>query len=282
MKQYLDLLQDILDNGEEKDDRTGVGTLSVFGRQIRFDLRSSFPAVTTKKLAWKAVVSELLWFIEGSGDEGRLREILYGDREAKTDHGVYKKTIWSDNANAPYWQPKAEYPGDLGRVYGVQWRDFGGVDQLLTLIEGLKNDPNGRRHIVVSYNPGELDQMALPPCHAMFQMYVSKNKLSCQMYQRSGDAFLGIPFNIASYALLTHMIAQVCNMEVGELILVFGDVHIYKNHIDQVNELLSREPMEAPALYLNPGVKDINSFTMADINLVNYKSHPALTAPMAV
>jgi thymidylate synthase len=315
MKQYLDLLQDILDNGEEKDDRTGTGTISVFGRQIRFDLRSSFPAVTTKKLAWKAVVSELLWFIEGSGDEGRLREILYGDREAKTDHGVHKKTIWSDNANAPYWQPKAEYPGDLGRVYGVQWRNWKTftktnsvvankdaywpgeaktvghlpayvqtrkVDQLYDLIEGLKNDPNGRRHIVVSYNPGELDQMALPPCHAMFQMYVSKNKLSCQMYQRSGDAFLGIPFNIASYALLTHMIAQVCNMEVGELILVFGDVHIYKNHIDQVNELLSREPMEAPALYLNPGVKDINSFTMADINLVNYKSHPALTAPMAV
>jgi thymidylate synthase len=315
MKQYLDLLQDILDNGEEKDDRTGVGTRSVFGRSIRFDLRSSFPAVTTKKLAWKAVVSELLWFIEGSGDEGRLREILYGDREAKTDHGVHKKTIWSDNANAPYWQPKAEYPGDLGRVYGVQWRHWKTftptnsvvankdaywpdevktvghlpayvqtrkVDQLFDLIEGLKKDPNGRRHIVVSYNPGELDQMALPPCHAMFQMYVSKNKLSCQMYQRSGDAFLGIPFNIASYALLTHMIAQVCNMEVGELILVFGDVHIYKNHIDQVNELLSREPMEAPALYLNPGVKDINSFTMADINLVNYKSHPALTAPMAV
>jgi thymidylate synthase len=315
MKQYLDLLQDILDNGEEKDDRTGVGTRSVFGRSIRFDLRSSFPAVTTKKLAWKAVVSELLWFIEGSCDEGRLREILYGDREAKTDHGVHKKTIWSDNANAPYWQPKAEYPGDLGRVYGVQWRHWKTftptnsvvankdaywpgeaktvghlpayvqtrkVDQLFDLIEGLKKDPNGRRHIVVSYNPGELDQMALPPCHAMFQMYVSKNKLSCQMYQRSGDAFLGIPFNIASYALLTHMIAQVCNMEVGELILVFGDVHIYKNHIDQVNELLSREPMEAPALYLNPGVKDINSFTMADINLVNYKSHPALTAPMAV
>ena len=233
MIQYLDLLQDILDNGEEKDDRTGTGTISVFGRQLRFDLRTSFPAVTTKKLAWKAVVSELLWFIEGSGDEGRLREILYGDREAKTDHGVAKKTIWSDNANAPYWTPKAEYPGDLGRVYGVQWRNWKTftktnsvvankdtywpgevktvghlpayvqtrkVDQLYDLIEGLKNDPNGRRHIVVSYNPGEIDQMALPPCHAMFQMYVSKNKLSCQMYQRSGDAFLGIPFNIASYA----------------------------------------------------------------------------------
>lgn len=311
MKQYLDLLQDILDNGEQKDDRTGTGTISVFGRSIKFDLRRGFPAVTTKKLAWKAVVSELLWFIEGSGDEGRLREILYGSRDARTDHGVSKKTIWSDNANAEYWKAKSEFPGDLGRVYGVQWRHWAGkitkadpvfanigaegarlegvinvereeIDQLDNLIKGLKEDPNGRRHIVVSYNPGEIDQMALPPCHAMFQMYVSKNKLSCQMYQRSGDAFLGIPFNIASYALLTHMIAQVCNMEVGELILVFGDVHIYKNHIDQVNELLSREPMEAPTLCLNPGIKDINSFSMDDINLVNYKSHPALIAPMAV
>ena len=309
MQVYLDLLKDILETGEESDDRTGVGTIRTFGRQIRFDLRKGFPAVTTKKLAFTACKAELLWFVSGSGDEGRLREILYGDREAKTDHGVAKKTIWSDNANAEYWLPHSKYPGDLGRVYGVQWRHWRGkvvnadpefthvhdsrlsgvvnvkrehIDQLDNLIKGLKTDPNGRRHIVVSYNPGEIDQMALPPCHAMFQMYVSKNKLSCQMYQRSGDAFLGIPFNIASYALLTHMIAQVCNMEVGELILVFGDVHIYKNHIDQVNELLSREPMEAPALYLTPGVKDINSFTMADINLVNYKSHPALTAPMAV
>ena len=302
MKQYLELLQDILTNGETKDDRTGTGTISVFGRNLRFDLRRSFPAVTTKKLAWKACVGELLWFIEGSGDERRLAELTHGTRD-----GV--ATIWTPNALASYWKPKAKYEGDLGRVYGVQWRhwqtpvthttetfkdDFGNyynrggalhikeTDQLSNLIEGLKKDPNGRRHVVISYNPGEIEQMALPPCHAMFQMYVSNNKLSCQMYQRSGDAYLGIPFNIASYALLTHMIAQVCNLDVGELILVFGDVHIYKNHIDQVNEILTREPMKLSELWLNPEIKDINEFTMDDIKLIDYKSHPALKAPMAV
>ena len=302
MKQYLELLQDILTNGETKDDRTGTGTISVFGRNLRFDLRRSFPAVTTKKLAWKACVGELLWFIEGSGDERRLAELTHGTRD-----GVV--TIWTPNALASYWKPKAKYEGDLGRVYGVQWRhwqtpvthttetfkdDFGNyynrggalhikeTDQLSNLIEGLKKDPNGRRHVVISYNPGEIEQMALPPCHAMFQMYVSNNKLSCQMYQRSGDAYLGIPFNIASYALLTHMIAQVCNLDVGELILVFGDVHIYKNHIDQVNEILTREPMKLSELWLNPEIKDINEFTMDDIKLIDYKSHPALKAPMAV
>ena len=302
MKQYLELLQDILTNGETKDDRTGTGTISVFGRNLRFDLRRSFPAVTTKKLAWKACVGELLWFIEGSGDERRLAELTHGTRD-----GVV--TIWTPNALASYWKPKAKFEGDLGRVYGVQWRhwqtpvthttetfkdDFGNyynrggalhikeTDQLSNLIEGLKKDPNGRRHVVISYNPGEIEQMALPPCHAMFQMYVSNNKLSCQMYQRSGDAYLGIPFNIASYALLTHMIAQVCNLDVGELILVFGDVHIYKNHIDQVNEILTREPMKLSELWLNPEIKDINEFTMDDIKLIDYKSHPALKAPMAV
>lgn len=302
MKQYLDLLQDILDNGETKDDRTGVGTISLFARQLRFDLREGFPAVTTKKLAWKACVGELLWFIEGSSDERRLAEITHGTRE-----GVV--TIWTPNAQASYWKPKAKFDGDLGRVYGVQWRnwrtpiehkqetfrdDFGNyydrggllhvkeTDQLQILIDGLKSDPNSRRHVVISYNPGEIEQMALPPCHAMFQMYVSNNKLSCQMYQRSGDAYLGIPFNITSYALLTHMIAQVCNLDVGELILVFGDVHIYKNHIDQVNEILTREPMKLSELWLNPEIKDINEFTMDDIKLIDYKSHPALKAPMAV
>lgn len=283
MKQYLELLKDILDNGEEKDDRTGVGTRSVFGRSIRFDLRLAFPAVTTKKLAWKAVVSELLWFLEGSGDEGRLREILYGSRDAKTDHGVAKKTIWSDNANAPYWTPKATYPGDLGRVYGVQWRDFGGVDQLLTLIEGLKNDPNGRRHIVVSYNPGEIDQMALPPCHAMFQMYVNKNKeLSCHMYQRSVDTPLGFPFNIASYALLTSLVAQVCGYKPGELIISTGDTHCYINQLDSVRMQLQREPLPPPHLWLNPAITSIFDFTMDDIRLDGYAHHPGIKYVMAV
>jgi len=303
MQNYHDLLKDILENGETKDDRTGTGTLSVFGRQLRFNLQKGFPAITTKKLAWKACVGELLWFIEGSDDERRLAEITHGSRDGPV-------TIWTPNALASYWKPKAKFDGDLGRVYGVQWRDWKintlksskhhvqhtnsdkthydstvmekSVDQLANLIKGLIEDPNGRRHVVISYNPGEIEQMALPPCHAMFQMYVSNNKLSCQMYQRSGDAYLGIPFNIASYALLTHMIAQVCNLEVGELILVFGDVHIYKNHIDQVNEILTREPMKLPKLWLNPEIKDINKFTMDDIKLIDYKSHPALKAPMAV
>jgi thymidylate synthase len=303
MQNYHDLLKDILENGETKDDRTGVGTVSLFGRQLRFDLRKGFPAITTKKLAWKAVVGELLWFVEGSRDERRLAEITHGSRDGPV-------TIWTPNALASYWKPKAKFDGDLGRVYGVQWRDWKhntlksskhhvqhansdkthydstvmekSVDQLKNLLEGLQADPNGRRHVVISYNPGEIEQMALPPCHVMFQMYVSNNKLSCQMYQRSGDSYLGIPFNIASYALLTHMIAQVCNLEVGELILVFGDVHIYKNHIDQVNEILTREPMKLPKLWLNPEIKDINKFTMDDIKLIDYKSHPALKAPMAV
>lgn len=303
MKQYHDLLKDILENGEIRDDRTGIGTTSVFGRQLRFNLQDGFPAITTKKLAWKSCVAELLWFIEGSGDERRLAELTHGTRE-----GVV--TIWSPNAMAPYWKPKAKYEGDLGRVYGVQWRhwrkaiergsgtfndDFGNiyrrtgtvqlkeVDQLKNLIEGIKTKPHDRRHIVISYNPGEIDIMALPACHAMFQMYVTNdNKLSCQMYQRSGDAYLGIPFNIASYALLTHLIAQVCNLDVGELILTFGDVHIYKTHMTQVNEILTRAPMKMPTLWINPDVKDIDKFTMNDIKLINYNCHPPLKAPMAV
>jgi thymidylate synthase len=254
--------------------------------------------MTTKKLAWKAVVSELLWFLEGSGDEGRLREILYGDREAKTDKGVYKKTIWSDNANAPYWTPNAKFPGDLGRVYGVQWRswqtnakqwtsssdwEYVNVDQIKTLINGIKNDPTGRRHILSAWNPGELAEMALPPCHVLAQFYVnSKHELSCQMYQRSNDFFLGCPFNIASYALLTHMIAHVCKLRIGEFIHVNGDAHIYSNHIDQVKEQLSREPYALPFLWLNPDVENIDDFTMDDISLLDYQCHDAIKAPMAV
>jgi len=290
MKQYLDLLQDILDNGETKDDRTGVGTISVFGRSIRFDLRRGFPAVTTKKLAWRACKGELLWFIEGSGDERRLAEITHGEKG-----GV---TIWTPNAYAPYWRDKAKFEGDLGRVYGVQWRTWltgrkrwtssseyepDSVDQLANLIEGLKRDPNGRRHILSAWNVGELDQMALPPCHVMSQYYVnSKNELSCHMYQRSVDVFLGLPFNIASYALLTHLIAQCCDMNVGELIISMGDTHIYQSHLEQVREQLTRDPLPLPKLNINPVIKDIDKFTMDDIQLEGYKSLESIKAQMAV
>lgn len=276
MKQYHDLLTDILENGEIKDDRTKVGTISVFGRQLRFDLTKGFPAVTTKKLAWKSVVSELLWFIEGSGNERRLAEILYG----RTDSSL--NTIWTGNAEADYWKFQAKFPGDLGRVYGVQWRDWGGVDQLTKLVEGIKNDPNGRRHILTAWNVDELDQMALPPCHVLSQFYVSKGKLSCHMYQRSVDVFLGLPFNIASYALLTHMIAHVCDLAVGELIISTGDTHIYSNHVEQVREQLSREEYPLPKLQLNSAVTNIDSFTMNDITLCDYKSHGTIKAEMAV
>jgi thymidylate synthase len=285
MKQYHDLLEDILNNGEVRDDRTGVGTISVFGRSMRFDLRRGFPAITTKKLAWKACVGELLWFIEGSSDERRLAEITHGTRE-----GV--ATIWTPNALAPYWKHKAKYEGDLGRVYGVQWRDWVktdkppvrvAIDQLQTLITHLKEDPYSRRHILSSWNVAELEDMALPPCHVMSQFYVNKNnELSCHMYQRSVDVFLGLPFNIASYALLTHMIAQVCNLKVGELVISMGDTHIYKDHVDQVKEQLTREEYSLPRLFLNFDIKDITKFTMEDIHLEDYQSHGPLKAPMAV
>lgn len=276
MEQYHNLLIDILENGELRQDRTNTGTISVFGRQLRFDLTKGFPAITTKKLAWKSVVSELLWFLEGSGDERRLAEILYGTRDDS------RKTIWTGNATADYWTPKAKFSGDLGKVYGVQWRDWRGVDQIARLIDGLKNDPNGRRHILTAWNVDELDQMALPPCHVLAQFYISNGKLSCHMYQRSCDVYLGIPFNIASYALLTHMIARVCELEAGELIISTGDTHVYLNHIEQVKEQLSREPYPLPTLWLNPNIKDINDFRMENIDLEGYKSHPALPAPMAV
>lgn len=300
MKQYHDLLADILENGEERSDRTGVGTLSVFGRQLRFNLDEGFPAVTTKKLAWKAVVSELLWFIEGSGDERRLAEILTGIPNSD------KNTIWTGNAEADYWKPKAKFSGDLGRVYGVQWRhwnryveqqDFGPahpggrrlavdkreVDQLVNLIEGIKTDPYGRRHIMSAWNPAELDQMALPPCHVMCQFYVSKSgKLSCHMFQRSADSFLGIPFNIASYALLTHLIARECELEVGELVISLGDAHIYMSHIGQVKEQLLRDEFPLPTLWLNPNIKRVVDFTMETIELDNYRSHGTIKAEMAV
>ena len=287
---YLDALKNILETGDHRPDRTGVGTISKFGIQMRFDLAQGFPAVTTKRLAWKAVKSELLWFIEGSGDENRLKEILHGDRYSD------KKTIWSDNATAPYWTNKRlqRHAGDLGRVYGVQWRRWRAplvrinkvvlqnCDQLLSLIDGIKKDPHSRRHIITAWNPGELELMALPPCHMMAQFYVCNGKLSCQMYQRSADMFLGVPFNIASYALFTHMIAQACELEVGELIVALGDAHIYKNHVDQVKEQLARKPLPLPKLQLNPEIKDVTKFSMEDIELVDYTSHEAIAAPMAV
>lgn len=288
MKTYLEALEAVLNTGKVKSDRTGVGTKSLFGVHLRFDLQKGFPAVTTKKLAWKAVVSELLWFLEGSGNERRLREILHGDRNSE------KTTIWTANAEADYWAPKSKEPGDLGRIYGVQWRNwtvpkidnttnqFVQVDQLARLIEGIKTDPHGRRHILSAWNPGELDQMALPPCHVLCQFDVTDNKLSCQMYQRSGDAYLGIPFNIASYALLTHMVAQVCNLEVGEFIHVVGDFHLYLNHETQAREQLSRQPLALPRLWLNPTITEIDKFTMNDIKLVDYKCHGSIPAPMAV
>jgi thymidylate synthase len=299
MKQYLELLQDILDNGEMKDDRTGVGTYSVFGRHIRFDLRRGFPAVTTKKLAWKSCVGELLWFIEGSSSERRLAEITHGDAEGKI-------TIWTPNALAPYWKHKAKFEGDLGRVYGVQWRHWnkyrtekdmgqahkGGtrlavdkieVDQLANLIKGLTEDPNGRRHILSAWNVSELDEMALPPCHVMSQFYVNKNKeLSCHMYQRSVDVFLGLPFNIASYALLTHLLAHHTGLKVGELVISTGDTHIYKDHIEQVKEQLTRIPYPLPTLMLNASKTNIFEMTMEDIHLENYQSDGPIKATMAV
>lgn len=287
---YLNALKQVLEDGEDRPDRTGVGTKSVFGLQMRFDLAEGFPAVTTKKLAWRACVSELLWFIEGSGDENRLKEILHGDRYSE------KKTIWTDNAKADYWTKKRlqRHAGDLGRVYGVQWRRWRAplvrinkvvlqnCDQLLSLIEGIKADPYSRRHIITAWNPGELELMALPPCHMMAQFYVNNGKLSCQMYQRSADMFLGVPFNIASYALFTHMIAQVCNLEVGELIITIGDAHIYSNHIEQVTEQLKRKPLPLPTLKLNPEIEVITDFDMKDVELVDYQSHDAIAAPMAV
>lgn len=299
MKQYLELLQDILDNGEIKDDRTGVGTYSVFGRHLRFDLRRGFPAVTTKKLAWKACVGELLWFIEGSSDERRLAEITHGSKEDTV-------TIWTPNALSPIWKHKKKFEGDLGRIYGVQWRHWnkyrtekdmgpahkGGtrlavdkteIDQLANLIKGLTEDPNGRRHILSSWNVSELDEMALPPCHVMSQYYVNKNReLSCHMYQRSVDVFLGLPFNIASYALLTHLLAHHCDLKVGELVISTGDTHIYKNHIEQVKEQLTRETYPLPTLMLNAEKNNIFEITMADIHLENYQSHGPIKATMAV
>ncbi len=273
MKKYLDILEKVYKEGDERDDRTGVGTRAYFGIQTRYDMEDGFPAVTTKKLFFDVVKAELLWFIKGSRDIKELHKM--------------KCHIWDGNANADYWKEKAEFEGDVGRIYGVQWRDWRtpegeSVDQLQKVIEGIKKDPYGRRHIVTAWNPGELNKMALPPCHVFFQFFVAKEKLSLQMYQRSCDMFLGVPFNIASYSLFLHMVAQVTGYLPGEFIHVLGDAHVYKNHYSQVEEQLKREPYPLSALKLNKEIKNIDDFKMEDISLDDYQCHPPIKAKMAV
>ena len=264
MKQYLDLLSHILENGNEKTDRTGTGTKSVFGYQMRFDLQKGFPLLTTKKLHTRSIFHELLWFLKG-------------DTNIKYLHDN-KVTIWDE------W---ADENGDLGPVYGKQWRAWQGADgkitdQISQVVNQIKNSPDSRRMLVSAWNVGEVEQMALPPCHIVFQFYVANGKLSCQLYQRSADVFLGVPFNIASYALLTQMLAQVCGLEPGEFIHTLGDAHLYLNHIDQAKLQLSRTPYELPKLKLNPEIKDIFDFKYEDITIENYVSHPHIKAEVAV
>ena len=277
---YLDLLQHVLTHGSEKGDRTGTGTLSHFGAQLRFDLSDGFPLLTTKKVHFKSIVYELLWFLSGSTHVDYLQQ-----------NGV---RIWNEWATAAQTARFNRAEGDLGPIYGHQWRNYGatkddngdyqgdGVDQIANLIEQIKNNPNSRRLIVSGWNPAEADQVALPPCHTLFQFFVADGKLSCQLYQRSADLFLGVPFNIASYALLTHMVAQVCDLEVGEFVWTGGDCHIYQNHREQVELQLSRTPLALPSLALNPEVHDIFAFTYDDIVVNNYHSHAAIKAQVAV
>jgi thymidylate synthase len=264
MQQYLDLLKHILDTGTEKTDRTGTGTKSVFGYQMRFDLQKGFPLVTTKKVHMKSIIHELLWFLKGDTNIAYLKE-----------------------NNVKIWDEWADANGELGPVYGKQWRSWEGkdgkvVDQVTDLITQIKKNPDSRRLIISAWNVAELPKMALMPCHTIFQFYVANGKLSCQLYQRSADVFLGVPFNIASYALLTMMIAQVCDLEPGDFVHTFGDVHIYSNHMEQVNLQLSRQPFPLPAMKLNPEVKNIFDFKFEDFTLENYQSHPAIKAPVAV
>ena len=276
MKQYLEALNFCLENGTDVKSRAG-NVRKAFGYQMRFDLQKGFPAVTTKKLAWKAVVSELLWFLEGSDDERRLAEILFSkDRKEIED----KNTIWTQNAESDYWKPKSKFKGDVGRIYGVQWRNFMGIDQITNLIESLKTNPNSRRHLLTAWNPSEIDKMSLPPCHAFSQFYVENNKLSCQLYQRSCDMFLGVPFNIASYSLFTHIMAKECNFEVGEFIINFGDFHIYHEHFEQVKIQIKRVPKKLPNLEFNS--KNIFSYTVDDFRLVDYDHYGTLKAAMNV
>jgi thymidylate synthase len=292
MKTYLKALADVLSSGEEKTDRTGTGTKSIFGYQMRFDLTKGFPAVTTKKLAWKSVVGELLWFLEGSMNERRLAEITYGkDRSELTE----KRTIWTDNAENQ-GKELGYSEGMLGPVYGFQWRNFGGeiynsaphlkgTDQIEWLINEIKTNPDSRRLILSAWNPNQIDKMALPPCHTLAQFYVSNGKLSCQMYQRSADLFLGVPFNIASYSLLTHIIAKITNLEVQDFVLTVGDAHIYTTHYEAVNTQLQRTPQELPTLNI---IKDFSSLEevlgldVSDFQLDNYNPLSAIKAEMAI
>ena len=288
MKQYLELLDYILKHGEDRGDRTGTGVISSFGHQIRFNFEDGFPAVTTKSLAWKGVVSELLWFLEGSDDERRLAEIRFQkDRSELTDLSKFS-TIWTDNADnqgIELGYENTEITKKLGPVYGVQWRDWGGVDQIKKLINDLQSNPNGRRHILSAWNVEKIDSMALPPCHVMSQYYVSKDgHLSCQMYQRSADMFLGVPFNIASYALLQSILANILDLMPGEFVHTFGDAHIYKNSIEQVKEQLSREPKKLPKLIMPnlDSIEELSEYSVNDFILEGYESHPALKASMAI
>ena len=276
MKGYLEALKFCFDKGDFIKSRAGNVKKS-FGYQMRFDLQKGFPAVTTKKLAWRGVISELLWFLEGSNDERRLAEILYED---KRENLKDKKTIWTQNAKADYWKEKSQFEGDVGKIYGFQWRNFNGVDQIIKLIDSLKNNPHTRRHIISAWNPSELDQMSLPPCHAFSQFYVSKNKLSCQLYQRSCDMFIGVPFNIASYSLLIHILAKECGYEVGEFVHSLGDFHIYEEHFEQVKIQLIREPKKLPSLSFIQ--KNWNEYKTSDFELMNYDPHPKIIAPMNV
>jgi thymidylate synthase len=264
MKQYLDMLQYILDNGSPKGDRTGTGTISVFGYQTRYDLALGFPVLTTKKLHLRSIIYELLWMLNGQSNVANLQE-----------HGVRIWNEWADDS------------GDLGPVYGVQWRswrtaDGQTIDQISDVIDLIKDKPNSRRMIVSAWNVGEVDSMALPPCHLLFQFYVSQGKLSCQLYQRSADVFLGVPFNIASYSLLTYMVAQVCELEVGEFVHTFGDLHLYNNHIEQARLQLTRDPYPLPKMDINPDIKSIFDFQYEDFELVEYQSHPHIKAEVSV
>ena len=287
MKQYHELIKHILDNGVNKSDRTGTGTISVFGTQLRFDLSKGFPLMTTKFVPFKSVLSELLWFLEGSTDERRLAEIYYGKHREEL---VGKQTIWTANADkqgVDLGYHNSDIIKILGPVYGYQWRHMyvsKHIDQIAQVIEQIKSNPDSRRHLVSAWNVADLDSMALPPCHYAFQFYVSEGKLSCMFNMRSIDTLLGLPFNIASYALLTMMIAQVCDLEPGEVIFTGGDTHIYLNHLEQVNELLSRDvsTYSLPTVTLDPSIKSIDDFKMEHFTLSNYQSYPAIKAVMAV
>ena len=284
MKTYLNAVGNILANGKLKGDRTGTGTIGVFGYQMHFDLEKGFPAVTTKTLAWKSVVSELLWLLEGSTDERRLAELRYG---LPRDELVDKTTIWTANADAQgvaLGYENTDTVKELGPVYGEQWRDCNGIDQIAQIIEQIKTDPDSRRIILNAWNVNEIDKMSLPPCHALAQFYVVDGKLSCQLYQRSADMFLGVPFNIASYSLLTHMLASITGLKVGEFVWTGGDCHIYQNHMEQVLQQMSRKPSKLPQLQMPEftSLEEVLNTSVGDYTLLNYNPMPAIKAEMAV